>query len=72
MCMLSRFSRVRLCDLMDHSPARPVCPWDFPGKNTEVGCHALLQGVFSTQGFQPSSLTSPALAGGFFTTHTAT
>ena len=27
-----------------------VCPWDFPGKNTGVGCHSLLQGVFPTQG----------------------
>ena len=25
-------------------------PWDFPGKNTEVGCHFLLQGIFPTQG----------------------
>ena len=24
--------------------------WDSPGKNTGVGCHALLQGIFSTQG----------------------
>ena len=24
--------------------------WDFPGKNTGVGCHALLQGIFPTQG----------------------
>ena len=23
-------------------PARLLCPWDFPGKNTEVGCHFLL------------------------------
>ena len=23
--------------------------WDFPGKNTEVGCHFLLQGIFPTQ-----------------------
>ena len=29
---------------------RLLCPWDSPGKNTEVGCHALLQGVFPTQG----------------------
>ena len=29
--------------------ARLLCPWDFPGKNTEVGCHALLQGIFLTQ-----------------------
>ena len=25
-------------------------PWDFPGKNTGVGCHFLLQEVFLTQG----------------------
>ena len=25
--------------------------WDFPGKNTGVGCHFLLQGVFPTQGW---------------------
>ena len=32
------------------SPARLLCPWNFPGKNTSVGCHFLLQGVFPTQG----------------------
>ena len=31
-------------------PARLLCPWDSPGKNTGVGCHALLQGIFPTQG----------------------
>ena len=31
-------------------PARLPCPWDSPGKNTRVGCHALLQGIFLTQG----------------------
>ena len=31
-------------------PAWLLCPWDFPGKNTEVGCHFLLQGIFPTQG----------------------
>ena len=25
-------------------------PWNSPGKNTGVGCHALLQGIFQTQG----------------------
>ena len=25
------------------------CPWDFLGKNTGVGCHFLLQGIFPTQ-----------------------
>ena len=27
-------------------PARLLCPWDSPGKNTGVGCHALFQGIF--------------------------
>ena len=31
-------------------PARLLCPWDSPGKNTGVGCHFLLQGIFPTQG----------------------
>ena len=50
--------------------ARLLCPWDSPGKNTGVGCHALLQRIFLTQGSNPS-LMSPALAGGFFTTSTS-
>ena len=29
--------------------ARFLCLWNFPGKNTGVGCHFLLQGVFLTQ-----------------------
>ena len=29
------------------------CPWDSPGKDTGVGCHALLQGIFPTQGSNP-------------------
>ena len=30
-------------------PARPLCPWDFSGKNARVDCHALLQGIFWIQ-----------------------
>ena len=52
--------------------ARLLCPWDSPGKNIGVGCHALLQGIFLTQGSNPHllsiSLKSPALAGRFFIT----
>ena len=33
-------------------PARLLCPWNLPGKNTGVGCHALLQGIFPTQGLK--------------------
>ena len=34
-------------------PARLLCPLGFSGKNTGVGCHALLQGIFSIQGSNP-------------------
>jgi len=35
---------------------RLLCPWDSPGKNAGVGCHALLQGIFPTQGWNPHLL----------------
>ena len=35
------------------TPARLLCPWDFPGQNTGVGCHSLLQGILPTQGSNP-------------------
>ena len=31
-------------------------PWNSPGKNTGVGCHSLLQGIFLTQGLNPRLL----------------
>jgi len=43
--MLSHFSRVQL-----FTTARFLCPWYSPGKGTGVGCYALLQGIFPTQG----------------------
>ena len=48
--------------------ARLLCPWNFPGKNTGVGCHFLLQGGLPEAGIEPGSLMSSALVGGFFTT----
>ena len=30
-----------------------LCPWDFPDKNTGVGCRFLLRGIFPTQGSNP-------------------
>ena len=61
---------VRVCQVASvvSDSARPygllgsLCPWDSPGKNTGMGCHALFQGI------EPASLMSPELAGGFFTT----
>ena len=41
---------------MDCSPAQLLCPRDSPGKNTGVGCHALLQEIFLIQGLNPSLL----------------
>ena len=62
--------QLSLGDPVDLQPTSSVSPWDSPGKNTRVGCHALLQGTFLTQGSNPMSLMSPALAGRFFTTCT--
>ena len=42
------------------SPARLLCPWNFPGKNTGVGCHFLLQGIF-----RPRDLTCVSSASCF-------
>ena len=38
---------------LDCSLAGSSRPGDSPGKNTGVGCHALLQGIFPTQGWSP-------------------
>ena len=43
-------SHVQLCDPMDCSPLGFSVHEDSPGKNTGVGCYALLQGIFLTQG----------------------
>ena len=37
-------------------PTRLLSPWDFPGKNTGVGCHLLLQWIFPTVGSNPCLL----------------
>ena len=49
-CVLSR--SVGSDHLQPHGlwPERLLCSWNFPGKNTRVGCHFLLQGIFPTQG----------------------
>ena len=49
--------RVKSCSVVSNclqpyrlQPTRLLCPWDSPGKNAGVGCHALLQRIFPTQG----------------------
>ena len=37
---------------------RLLCPWNSPGRNTGVGCHVLLEGIFPTQGSNPGLLHS--------------
>ena len=47
----------QLClTLCDPQPTRLLCPWHFPDKNTRVGCHFLLQGIFPNQGLNPHLL----------------
>ena len=64
MCAESLQSCPVLSDPHEPQFSRLLCPWDSPGKNTGVGCHALLQGIFPTQGSNLSLLTSPAWGGG--------
>ena len=48
--------------------ARFLCPWDFAGKNTELGCYSLFQGIFPTQGSNMGllhCLQSPVLQADF-------
>ena len=63
-CVLNHFGYGLLCS------TRLLCSWDSPGKNTGVGCRALLQGIFPIQEWNPTSLMPPAFARGFFTTST--
>ena len=58
MLCLSVLSQVSLilCNPMDCSPPGFSVHGDSPGKNTGVGCHALLQGIFPTQGSNPGFL----------------
>ena len=49
-------SYLTLCDLVDCSLPGSSVHGDSPGKNTGVGSHALLQGIFPTQGSNPGLL----------------
>ena len=53
----SHFSHVRLSVILwTVYPPRLLYPWDSPGKNTGVGCHAPLPGIFPKQGSIPHLL----------------
>ena len=55
-CCLVTKSRLTLLWPYGLKTSRVLCLWDFPGKNTGVGCYFLLQGIFPTQGLNPSLL----------------
>ena len=66
-CVLSCFSCVQSLCLCGLWPTRLLSPWGSPGKNTGVGSHLLLQGIFPTHKSKLCLLCLPALAGGFLT-----
>ena len=49
-------SFLTLCNPMDCGPALLLCPLDFPGKNTRMGCHFFHQGNLPDQGSNPGLL----------------
>ena len=55
-CCLVTKSYPTLLQSRGLQPAGLLCPWDFPGKSTGVGCHFLHQGIFLTQGWNPRLL----------------
>ena len=65
---LSCFSCVRLCDAMDCSLPGSSVHGDSPSKNTGVSWHALLQGIFPTQGSKQNQSLLSLLHWQFFTT----
>ena len=59
------YHSMHVCSLTPHFlwpcglyPARLLSPWNFSGKNTGVGCHFLLQGIFPTLGLTHISCIS--------------
>ena len=55
-CVLSRSAVSDPLQPQGLEPARLLCPWNFPSKNTGADCHFLLQGIFPTQGLNPCLL----------------
>ena len=54
-CLVARLCPI-FCDPMDCSLPRLLCLWGSPGKNTGIGCYALLQSICPTQGLNPRLL----------------
>ena len=59
-CVLVTQLCLTLCDIMDCRIPGSSIRGNFPGKNTGVGCHSVLQGIFLTQGLNPGLTTLQA------------
>ena len=68
--VLSHFSWIQLYATLWSMARQAPMSWGSPGKNSGVGHHALLQGIFLTQGSNPHLFHLPALPDGFLTTVT--
>ena len=66
-CVLGHLAHGRLLVSPRAEPSRPLCPWDFPGRDTGVGCRALLRGIFPCRDRTCVSYVSRLGTGGFFT-----
>ena len=66
-CVLSHFSRVRLCDPMDCSPPDSSVH-EIPGPEYWSGLPCPPPGDLPNAGMEPESPVSPSLAGMLFTT----
>ena len=72
LCVLSQLVVSNSCDTpMDCSLPGSSVHGDSLGKNTGVGCHALLQGIFSTQGSNPGLNLTLQVDSFFFFFHRA-
>ena len=56
MCLKSLQLCLTLCNTVDFNSPGSSVHGDSPGENTGMGCHALLQGIFPTQGLNPCHL----------------
>ena len=63
LCLVAQLC-LTLCNPVGCNPPGPSVHGGSPGKNIGVGFHALLQGIFPTQGLNPSL----CMGGRFFTT----
>ena len=60
--LFSCFNCVGVHEPLGLQPTRLLCPWDFPRKNTGVGCHFLLQRIFPIWGLNLHLLHQQAVS----------